>query len=1056
MPYSETGGQYWNDPVNPARIGSDLGLPPTIIAPETVLPLNTSFDLKRLVHLGTGPGGETCVAAILKGQTDGGYVVYHVQLLTWTASGGWVGHPVNQLDLERYVYDARRLESGGSIFLVCAGSDYYDQPEPAPFVQVYRLNPNPLELIAMTPPFYVIDNPAQFDSTYHVHLARGRAANEFIVLHDYHDYQYLYYRAYALDSNGAATPLCAWQGLPDPLGPTGPGVYPEFELLELDVVEGVYLLSADVASALRSEIWAVKFDAGYNVTLGAASVNIPGERRQILWAHRLTADRVAVGISDLQQIYVLSYTNAPSIALLGTYSDFEDSGTLCYAWGDSSGYEYANWGEAPAYVEARFDDEAPYRYVPMSFYTPPTFGSRVGLFRIDPGHTGDGIGQAYRSISTDNATSVNWAMVALAPNRVLLVLCTNPGGSPLEYIGVIYEWSAGGPGASGELVYRSLSLRHDLSGRFKDVDARAVLPFNTVLDPRKQYALRDMLGRQVLQAWPVNPKVRRNEAEYGFETILGRMSRVRPSRPLLREYEPAVPASVMLQDVLTHFQAEFPWLQWEPLPTFAWYITGGLIVPEIRAVQITIEKDPDDRRTLAQIIDELVGAYFPEYAFMVSASNRLMVVPATFLPGYTTPVLSLSAKDIQEGGVFEEPSYTPIYNYQKVVNEAYDFEDDQVVLQPAAFIIKPKHWQEHTTGLPWIPGVAPGGPTDPPWPPTSADVGSSHGLLGLETRALVQEGINLRYTSYVPGGTFSFAVPVQADTLIDSGTPLEVDIQVEQWLQWRDFLGISTDLDYDPEHTGTVQNLSVSVPGDGTQVQILDASGNWAGAAPANYQGFRVYAAFDAAQLRLNVSVEWTGMTYRFFDPIHGLAVADAAVLIRVDGRGRKWTKSSLEISGSFGTLPQDYTALPGLAESQAEFGLQAGPLLTIRYFRLTPRQCAQIAEAIVRRSYKSRPRYRYELGPYGDVTLQMLNRAVSTPQGSLMRVTDYEMSVEYLPGEVRSSLIIGAEEVAPALLFGALLLEDGGYLLFENPLFPVGGPPLLSDGRGALLLDEP
>lgn len=1052
MPYSESKGQIWADPVNPARVGSDLTLPPTEVQPEIALNLNPAWDYKRFVNLYSS-GTNHVVAAISR---ESATQTYHVTLIVWQVEGFSLSAPVALPQLH-YVYDARVVMSGGKTFLVLGGIDFATEHNP-PWVRAVELVTTPSYGLTLHPLQYV-STPTPDDAYYRVELALGRQEDHVIVLHDkevriapgvYR--QWLFYRAYSLAADGSLAPLCDDTGVPGYSSGSDPAVFPEVELLEVEPQNGLYLLNLST-TGLEAALFAVRFAADYSIAL-SSGVTVGTRRAKMAFAHLLTPGKVATGVDEGHKVYVVGYSATPSIQLLGTYDAAEDGGQSADWYIDDPDYEYESFWGSTHYPHAHFEDEAPKRYLPLVYYRNNTY-TRVGLFEIDPNHTAaNGTLQVRRPIQPTDQQAGYWALVALAPNRVLLIL--RYGGSPSYYLGAIYEWTAEGTGDGRlDLVYRSLSVRHDLSGRFKDVDARAVVGFNEALDPHKQYVLRDVLGQQVLKAWPVNPKIRRNEAEYGFETILGRMNRVRPSKPLLREYEPAVPASVMLQDVLTHFQAEFPWLQWEPLPTFAWYVTGGLIVPEIRAVQVTIEEDPDDRRTLAQIIDELVGAYFPEYAFTVSAENKLLVVPATFLPGYTAPVLSLAAKDIQEGGVFEEPSYTPIYNYQKVVNEAYDFEEDQVVLQPSAFIIKPDHWHNDTTGLPWMPGYAPE-PPGTPWSPAQPDVGGSHGLLGLETRALVQEGINPRYTSYVPGGLFSFAVPVQPDTLLDSGTPLEVDIQVEQWLQWRDFLGISTSVNYRPAHTGTLQNLSVSVPGDGTQVQILDASGNWAGVAPANYQGFRVYAAFDAAQLRLNVVIEWTGMTYRFFDIIHGLAVADAAVLIRIDGRGRKWTKSSLEISGSFGTLPQDYTALPGLAESQAEFGLQPGPVLTIRYFRLTPQQCAQIAEAIVRRSYKSRPRYRYDLGPYGHVTPQMLNRAVSTPQSSLMRVTDYEMSVEYLPGEVRSSLIIGAEEVAPAVLFGALLLEDGGYLLFESPLFPVGGPPILSDGRGALLLDEP
>lgn len=297
MPYSETKGQFWADPVNPARVGPDLNLPPAVVQPEVALPLDPAWDYKRFLNLGA-VGGAHCVLAVARDPAaPGGQAAYHLQLLTWSPGQGFGVAAGLALPPDLYVYDARALLAGGKVFAVVAGSDY-SQPEPAPWLRPVELLASPGPGLALHPAAYVMPSPAQYDSTYHVHLAVGRRDDEVVVLHDYHDSQYLAYRAYALAADGTLGPLCAWTPLPGDWGPAGPGVQPEFEILELEPADGLYLASASKVGATETEIRVLRFDAAYGLTVGQGAVTIPGARQQALFAHPLGGGRVAVGVTS--------------------------------------------------------------------------------------------------------------------------------------------------------------------------------------------------------------------------------------------------------------------------------------------------------------------------------------------------------------------------------------------------------------------------------------------------------------------------------------------------------------------------------------------------------------------------------------------------------------------------------------------------------------------------------------------------------------------------------------------------------------------------------------
>lgn len=288
MPYSESGGQFWAPPATNPILGADLSAPPTVVAPEVVLPLDPARDLKRVVHLGPGPGGEALLAAV---QRDG--PTFYLSTLSHSPENGWgLEGELVQPDLWE-IYDARRLEAGGRAFLACAGVDW-NRSEPAPFVAVFGLEGLAL---AERSRRYVVDDPGQSDSTFHAHVAVGRSPGEFIVLHDHGDAQYLAYRAFGLDAAGQAAPLCDWAPMPHPLGPTGPGVGPFFELLEVRADAGLYALSAFLEDGgEQTHVWAVRFGPGYTPALSADTASVGG-RVAITFAHPLAPGRAAVGIS---------------------------------------------------------------------------------------------------------------------------------------------------------------------------------------------------------------------------------------------------------------------------------------------------------------------------------------------------------------------------------------------------------------------------------------------------------------------------------------------------------------------------------------------------------------------------------------------------------------------------------------------------------------------------------------------------------------------------------------------------------------------------------------
>lgn len=177
-------------------------------------------------------------------------------------------------------------------------------------------------------------------------------------------------------------------------------------------------------------------------------------------------------------LLVLSYDAAPSAALQGGYTAFEDGGLEASGWGDRAGYEYLAFAGAPHFPHARFDDGAPLRYLPMAYYR-DGFYTRVALFEVDPAHAEpSGAVQARRPAQTDDQQASYWALVALAPNRVLLVMRYE--GTSTYHLGAIYEWTSSEPPppepatpvSAPQEVLRGFTNRLDGFGRPKRLEGR--------------------------------------------------------------------------------------------------------------------------------------------------------------------------------------------------------------------------------------------------------------------------------------------------------------------------------------------------------------------------------------------------------------------------------------------------------------------------------------------------------------------------------------------------------------------------------------------------------
>lgn len=477
MPYSESKGQFWADPVNPARVGDDLTLPPTVVQPEVALPLNPAWDHKRFVNLYSN--GTNHVLAVISREPV--TQTYHVMPLVWQSGAFSVGNPVDLPQLH-YVYDARTVVAGGKTFLVLTGIDFATEHNP-PWVRALELVTTPAYGLTLHPLQYV-STPTPDDTYYRTELAIGRQDNHVIVLHDKEvrvapgvTRQWLFYRAYSVGADGNLSPLCPDTGVPGYSSGSDPGVWPEIELFEVEPANGLYLMNFSPVGG-NTQVHLVAFDPSYGIALGSP-LSIPfGNRYQVLAVHPLTSGKLAV-VMSFDEIWVLAYGANQSLSLQGSYDDLEDGGVMADDWGIYANYAYGSFAGSFAWPHAKFEDEAPLRYLPAVYYEEVNFFTRVGLIEVDPEYSGTlGVAQIRRRVQTDDQQAAYWALEALAPNRVLLVMRYE--GTSTYHLGAIYEWTSGGspppepvtPVSAPQEVLRGFTNRLDGFGRPKRLEGR--------------------------------------------------------------------------------------------------------------------------------------------------------------------------------------------------------------------------------------------------------------------------------------------------------------------------------------------------------------------------------------------------------------------------------------------------------------------------------------------------------------------------------------------------------------------------------------------------------
>ncbi|WP_036200327.1 hypothetical protein [Meiothermus ruber] len=179
-------------------------------------------------------------------------------------------------------------------------------------------------------------------------------------------------------------------------------------------------------------------------------------------------------------------------------------------------------------------------------------------------------------------------------------------------------------------------------------------------EPLSEVQLRNpMVTGTLYRGLPRNSNRSGGLVQLDLEPVEARWQRAVSKEPFIRQG--TFTGQQVLQDLLTQRQAEFDFLQWEPIPVLYW--PDGS-VPTLENPSTTLG---DDISVFDEVLEIL--AAFPGYTLDWTPENRLRVVIPPFASNAPTPLI-LSARD----GVFERTGYTKTELVRSVRVKSQPFE----------------------------------------------------------------------------------------------------------------------------------------------------------------------------------------------------------------------------------------------------------------------------------------------------------------------------------------------------------------------------------------------